>query len=101
VKSRRDYKQEARREPFTLELDTPVEGGPTFVTFLDPSKVATEDAFALGRSPDAETTLRSLLSDEDYEAWFREWRQAPADETNALLEDIQRHYGADPGKLPR
>lgn len=100
-KSRRNYKNESRREPFELDLDAPAEGGPTYVTFLDPNRLPTKTAFELARSEDPEESLRLLLSPADYDAWWAEWASAPVDETNALLEDVMAHYGADRGKLAR
>lgn len=100
-KSRRDYKKEATREPFQLALDDPIEGGPEFVTFIDPGQIGTQSSFDLARTNDAELMLRNMLSEEDFAAWWAEWRDAPIDETTALLEDVMQHYGADPKKLPR
>jgi hypothetical protein len=100
-RSRRDYKKEATRDPFQLTLEEPVEGGPEFVTFIDPNKIPTESSFDMARSNDAELMLRKMLSDEDFAAWWAEWRTAPIEETTALLEDVMDHYGADPKKLPR
>lgn len=100
-KSRRDYKKEASREVFELDLDDPVEGGPTFVTFKDPNRLESESAFDIARMNDAELSIRSLLSEDDYPPFWAEWRKAPIEELNALLEDVQQHYGSDPKKLPR
>jgi hypothetical protein len=99
-KTRRDFKKEAVREPFELDLENPPEGGPEFITFRDPNKLETDDAFLLDLMRPAEV-FQLLLSDEDYKLWWEEWRAAPIEETNALLEDVQKHYGADPGKRGR
>lgn len=100
-RSSRNYKIETTREPFELDLDDPIEGGPTFVTFLDPNKLKSESAFDIARLNDAELSIRSLLSEEEYPAFWAEWREKPIEELNALLEDVQKHYGSDPKKLPR
>jgi len=100
-KSRRDYVREAKVPPFQLDLDNPVEGGATYVTFKNPNRLETESAFDLARETDPEMQFRALLSDEDYAAFWAEWRSAPVDETNALLEDVLEHYGASRGKLSR
>jgi len=100
-KTRRNYHKEATRELFELDLDNPIEGGPQFVTFRDPNKLETGTAFSLARTADPEDQLRILLSDEDFAAFWAEWRTEPVDETNALLEDVLKHYGVDRGKLPR
>jgi len=100
-KSRRNYHREITREPFELDLDNPVEGGPACVTFRDPNKLETESAFGLARTVDPEDQLRILLSEADFAAFWAEWRTAPVDETNALLEDVLKHYGVDRGKLAR
>jgi hypothetical protein len=100
VKTRRDYKRETTRPPFQLELDNPV-GEKTFVTFKDPNKIDTHSAFSLSRTPDPDVLARALLSDEDFHLWWAEWADAPVDETNALLEDVQEYYGANPGKPAR
>lgn len=97
-KSRRNYKQEVTKPPFELDLDEPV-GEKTFVTFSDPNKMDTESAFTLARTPDPFVLARALLSDEDYQLWWAEWSGTPVDETNALIEDVFKHYGADLGKL--
>lgn len=100
-RSSRNYKKESTRDPFELELDDPVEGGPTFVTFLDPNKLDTESSFDMARMNDAEDMLRKLLSGDDFAAFWAEWRKRPIDETNDLIEDVLKHYGADPKRLPR
>lgn len=99
-KSRRDYVKEATAAPFELELSEPF-GDKTYVVFKNPNRLETESAFDLARETDAELQLRALLSDEDYSAWWAEWRTAPVDETNALLEDVLDHYGANRGKPRR
>lgn len=96
-KSRRNYRNESRRTPFELELDTPRDGR-EYVTFLDPNKLPTKTAFELSRTEDPSEVLKMLLSEEDYDAFWSEWASAPVDETNALLEDVMSHYGADKGK---
>lgn len=100
-RSSRNYKIETTREPFEYELDDPIDGGPAFVTFLDPNKLESESAFDIARMNDAEMSIRSLLSEEEYPAFWAEWRKKPIEELNALLEDVQKHYGSDPKKLPR
>jgi len=100
-RSSRHYKNEASREPFELDLEAPIEGGPTFVTFLDPNKLPSESAFDIARMGDAENSLRSLLSEDEYPPFWAEWRKRPIEELNDLLEDVQKHYGSDPKKLPR
>lgn len=100
-KSRRDYKKEATREPFELRLEDPPEGHPGFVTFKDPTKIATRSAFSLARNADPTELATALLSPEDYKAWWAEWGDYPADETNELIADVMKYYGADPGKLAR
>lgn len=100
-KSRRSYRTEATREPFELDLDNAPDGHRGFVVFTDPHKISTESSYELAKSASPELTFRLLLSDEDYDAWWAEWRSADVEETNKLLEDVQRHYGANPGKLPR
>lgn len=103
-KSRRNYAQESRRTPFELTLDSvEVEPGAeaAFVTFKDPNKLETADAFALARSSDPEQQIRLLLSVEDFDRFWSEWATAPIDETNALLEDVLDHYGANRGKPGR
>lgn len=99
-RTRRDYKKEVTREPFELELENPVEGGPEFVTFRDPNKLDSESAFDMDLMRPKEV-VELLLSKEDHQAWWREWRSAPIEETNDLLKEVHKHYGADPGKLPR
>jgi hypothetical protein len=100
-RSSRDYKKESTRDPFELDLDDPIDGGPTFVTFYDPNKVETESSFDMARANDAEVMLRKLLSEDDFAAFWSEWRKKPIDETTALIEDVMKHYGADPKRLPR
>lgn len=100
-KSRRSYRSESTREPFELELETPPEGHPGYVTFLDPNRIPTISAFDLARAGDSQEVLQHLLSEEDYKVWWAEWAAAPVEETRALIEDVQKHYGVDPGKLPR
>lgn len=97
-KSRRNYVIEARRSPFELELDHPKSDGKSYVTFRDPNKLATKDAFALSSTEDPVKVLKLLLSEEDYDAFWAEWADAPVDETGALLDDVMEHYGADKGK---
>lgn len=99
-KSRRDFRKETTREPFQLDLENPPEGGPEFVTFLDPNKLETDSAFDLDLMRPAEV-FQHLLSPSEFDLWWEEWRTAPVEETNALLEDVQKHYGADRGKLRR
>ena len=99
-RTRRDYVREAKEQPFELELSDPV-GDKTFVVFRNPNRLPTESAFDLARETDAELPLRALLSDEDYAAWWAEWRHAPVDETNELLEDEMEHYGTSRGKPRR
>lgn len=99
-KSRRDYKQETAKRPFELDLEEPV-GEKTFVTFKDPNTIPTRSAFSLARVADPEVLARALLSEEDFDLWWAEWSDAPANATNALLEDVLEHYGADPGKPAR
>jgi hypothetical protein len=100
-KSRRDFHKEVIREPYELELENSADEGPAFVTFLDPNSLESESAFALNAMTDPETIFRLLLSEKDYDAWWAEWRGVPVRETNALLEDVQKYYGADPGKPRR
>lgn len=100
-RSSRHYKKEATRDPFELELENPVEGGPEYVTFIDPGRIDTESSFDLARMGDSEMMLRKMLSDEDFPAFWAEWRKKPIDETNELIEDVLKHYGVDPKKLPR
>jgi hypothetical protein len=97
-KSRRDFKKESTRPVYELDLENPPEGGPEFVTFKDPNRLETDSAFEMARETDPEVVLRKLLSEQDYVLWWAEWRKAPINETNELLEDIQEHYGAAPGK---
>jgi hypothetical protein len=99
-KSRRDYKNETTRDPYELNLDNPTEDGRTFVTFRNPNKLESESAFDLDLMRPA-AVFELLLSEEEYKAWWAEWRTAPIEETNALLEDVQIHYGATPGKRGR
>jgi len=101
MKTRRDYHRESTRPDFQLKLDNPPKGHPGYVVFKDPGKIRTESAFSIARNPDPEDVARALLSDEDFALWWGEWRDAPADETNSLLEDVQAHYGADRGKASR
>lgn len=100
-RSSRNYRIESTREPFELELDDPVDGGPEFVTFLDPNKLPSDSAFDMARQNDAEVMLRKLLSDEDFPPFWAEWGKKPIDEMNALIDDVLKYYGADPKKLPR
>lgn len=99
-KSRRDLKQEAVREPYEFVLESPPADHPGFVTFKDPNALETESAFDLDLMRPSEV-FELLLSKEDHEIWWNEFRSAPVRETRGLLEDIQRHYGADPGKPRR
>lgn len=92
-KSRRDFTRETKRPPYELDLD---DG--EFVTFMDPNKLPTDSAFDLAREADPEIALRKLLSEEDFAVWWAEWRKVPIDETNALLDDVLEHYGANRGK---
>jgi hypothetical protein len=100
-KSRRDFVNESRKSPYELALERPPNGRPNFVTFLDPNKLETGSAFDLSRETDPEIVIRKLLSEEDFAAWWDEWKTVPVDETNALLDDVMEHYGADRKKLPR
>lgn len=100
-KTSRDFVKEAAHEPYELDLDNPPEGHPGFVTFKNPVKIETGSAFDIARSQDSEQIAQALLSPEDYKAWWAEWECKPIDETMALLEDAQKHYGADPGKSGR
>lgn len=100
-KSRRDYAREAKVPPFELELESSVDGDTAFVTFKNPNRLESESAFELNRETDPEMQIRALLSEDDYAAWWAEWRTAPVEETNALLEDVLEHYGASRGKPRR
>jgi hypothetical protein len=100
-KNRRDFKREASRSPFELSLENPIEGRPDYVTFKDPNKLDTRDAYDLQRTADGEEQLRLLLSEDDFAAFWDEWSTAPIDETNALLEEVFEHYGVSPGKRRR
>jgi hypothetical protein len=100
MKSRRDYRKESTREPFQLQLDNPPEGGPEYVTFLDPKRLESQSAFDLDLMRPMEI-FQTLLTPEEFELWWEEWRTAPVEETNALLDDVQKHYGAEPGKRRR
>lgn len=97
-KAKRDFIKELTAEPYEVELENPPAGGPTYVTFKSPEKMATGAAFDIARSQDAEEIAKALLSEGDYELWWAEWKTMPVDETMALLQDVQQHYGADPGK---
>jgi hypothetical protein len=69
--------------------------------FKNIHRLPSESAFDLNRETDPEVIFRALLSEEDYAAWWAEWKSVPVEETNALLKDIQEHYGAEPGKPRR
>lgn len=97
-KNPRDFVIEATAEPYELDLETAPAGGPMFVTFTSPTKMETGSAFDIARSQDAEEIAKALLSPEEYKLWWAEWERRPLDETMKLLEDVQKHYGADPGK---
>lgn len=96
-KSRRSFKTESRRSAYELELDNPV-NGKDYVTFTDPNRLPTKTAFELARTEDPEKVIRLLLGEDDFKAFWAEWGDAPVDETNALIEDVMSHYGADQGK---
>jgi hypothetical protein len=100
-KSRRDFAKESGKKPYELALDNPVEGQPDFITFKNPNRLDTESAFELNRETDAEMQLRALLSEDDWAAFWAEWRTAPVEETNDLLDEVLAHYGVNRGKLPR
>jgi len=93
-KTRRDFVRDNAARPYELELENPVDGGPAYVTFKNPHRLESQTAFELNRETDPELQIRALLSEEDFAAWWAEWRTAPVEETNALLEDITDHYGA-------
>jgi len=97
-KSRRDFRIDTNRSPFELELDHPKADGRTYVVFKDVNKLPTKDVFALSRNEDPEAVLRLILSEEDFEAFWAEWAEVPADETTKLIEEVMNHYGADKGK---
>lgn len=97
-KSRRDFFIESRRSPYELELDHPKEDGRSYVTFKDPNKLPTRDAFALSNDEDPVRVVKLLLSEADFDAFWAEWADVPVDETGKLLEDVMEHYGADKGK---
>ncbi len=97
-KSRRDYAKEARREPFQLDLEGSTEENPRFVTFRDPNTVDTETSFDLVEQPNPLKVLQALLSPEDWDLWWAEWKTAEIQETRALTDDVMAHYGAEPGK---
>jgi hypothetical protein len=45
--------------------------------------------------------IRHLLSEEDFDLWWEEWKTAPIDEFNALFDDVTDHYGVSAGKPRR
>lgn len=100
-KSRRDFAKESGKKPYELDLDSPPDGHAGYVTFLNPNRLATETANELNRETDLELQLRALLSEDDFDLFWAEWRSVPVDETGALIEEIMDHYGANRGKLPR
>lgn len=100
-KSRRDFHQEVIREPYELDLENPPDGHHGYVTFIDPNSLESESAFVLNSMTDPEAIFRMLMSEKDYDAWWAEWKTVQVRETNALLEDVQRHYGVNPGKQRR
>lgn len=88
----KDFRREATRVPYELELDNGTE-----VIFQDPNRLTTRSAFELSREEDPEKVLRILLG-KDFDAFWTEWAEFPVDQTNALIEDVMSHYGASPGK---
>lgn len=88
----RDFRREATRVPYELELD---DGN--VVTFQDPNRLTTRSAFELTREEDPEKVLGILLG-KDFDGFWREWGEYPVDQTNALIEDVMSYYGADQGK---
>lgn len=102
-KSRRDFKREAVRDPYELDLENS-NGNGEYVTFKDPNRLSTEDAFELNREDDPQKILQLLLG-KDFDPFWDEWRSAPVDECNALIDDVLEHYGigdrGKPRKLPR
>jgi hypothetical protein len=97
-KSRRDFLIESRKSPFELTLDNPPEGGPNYVTFLDPNKLKSRSAFQMGVERNGEKLLRYLLSPEEFEVFWAEWGDYNFDEVNLLIEQVMDHYGASTGK---
>lgn len=88
-----DFRREATRDLFELELDSG-----DVVTFSDPNRLPSQDAFTLYRESDPERQLRALLNDDDWGKFWDEYRERPVDETNALSESVQSHYGANRGE---
>lgn|SRR5690606_22345473 len=99
-KSRRDFITEAssRRSPYELELEHPTPDGKNYVTFRDPNRLPTQHAFRLAKIEDPVEVIKVLLSDEDYAAFWDEWKDVPVDETGEMLQDVMNYYGADKGK---
>lgn len=98
MKSRRDFVRENQKEPYKLKLENPPEGHVGYVVFQNANRLSTGTSFALAGESDPEVILRTMLSEEDYDLWFEEWREVPIEETNGLLEDVQDYYGANRGK---
>ncbi len=99
-KSRRGYETQYTGEPFELDLESPPEGHAGFVTFLNPHRLDTATAAELNAKNTREQ-LETFLSPEDFEAFWSEWSSVPIEETNNLIEDAMKHYGATPGKRRR
>lgn len=80
-----DYKVEATRELFELELETG-----DVVTFRDPNKLETESVWH--SDPSLEAWYKTMLSERDHEKWWNEYKAKPQEETVALQADVMAHF---------
>lgn len=86
-----EFRKEATKFPYELEL----EDGST-VTFQDPNRLSTKSAFELSEA-NPKDALKLLLG-KDFAKFWEEFSERPAEETNAVLEDVMEWYGAEMGK---
>lgn len=85
--NRNDFILTDTREKFELEL----ENGKV-VEFIDPNRLSAEDSFAL----ETASSKRSfeLFLGNDFEEFWKEWKDRPVGELNLLIESVGQHFRA-------